>query len=93
MHLDLAYLGIKSDYVCKKVSLPNKKPKGGELTWEQEKENSNMASERIYVEHSIGGLKRFRILSDRLRMHSIDLYDRILGICAGLWNFHLCLSE
>ena len=48
-----------------------------------------MASERINVEHSIGGIKRYRILSDRLRIHLIDLYDDILSVCAGLWNFYL----
>jgi hypothetical protein len=48
-----------------------------------------MASERIIVEHSIGGMKRYRILSDRLRLHDFDFYDVILGVCAGLWNYHL----
>jgi hypothetical protein len=48
-----------------------------------------MASVRIKVEHSIGGMKRYRILSDRLRNHLIDLYDDILGACAGPWNFYL----
>jgi hypothetical protein len=48
-----------------------------------------MASVRIKVDHSIGGMKRYRILSDRLRNHLIDLYDDILGVCAGLWNFYL----
>jgi len=28
-------------------------------------------------------------LSDRLRMHDLDEYNEILGICAGLWNFYL----
>ena len=32
-----------------------------------------MASERIFVENSIAGLKRYRVLSDRLRNHDIDL--------------------
>ncbi len=52
-------------------------------------QNKQFASERIFIEHSISGLKRFRILSDRLRLHDIDLYDDILGVCAGLWNFYL----
>jgi hypothetical protein len=26
-------------------------------------------------------------LSDRLRMKNYDLYDDILEICAGLWNY------
>jgi hypothetical protein len=41
------------------------------------------------VEHSIGGMKRYRILSDRLRNHLIDFYDDVLEVCAGLWNFYL----
>jgi hypothetical protein len=59
------------------------------LTESQKDENKQMASERIIVEHSIAGLKRYRILSDRLRVHLIDLYDDILGVCAGFWNFYL----
>ncbi|HAD12929.1 MAG TPA: hypothetical protein DCF33_10895 [Saprospirales bacterium] len=41
------------------------------------------------MEHSIGGLKRYRILSDKLRMRDPRLYDSIVGICAGLWNLNL----
>jgi hypothetical protein len=51
--------------------------------------NNQFASERIFIGHSIAGLKRFRILSDRLRIHDIDLYDDIFWVCAGLWNFYL----
>ena len=63
--------------------------KNNPLTDTQKDENTRMASLRIKVEHSIGGMKRYRILSDRLRNHLIDLYDDILGVCAGLWNFYL----
>ena len=52
-------------------------------------ENRALASEWISVEHSIGGLKRYRILSDRLRSHDANFYDQVLGVCAGLWNFYL----
>gem|GEM_PF-2980693 len=52
-------------------------------------ENKSISSERIKVEHSIGGMKRYRILSERLRIHDFDLYDNILNVCAELWNFYL----
>lgn len=87
--VDLGFLGIASDYVCKSIGIPHKKPKKSELTEEQKLENKSGSSERIVVEHSIGGLKRYRILSDRLRIHLFDFYDEILGVCAGLWNFYL----
>ena len=82
-------LGIAKDYVCQLVRIPHKKKKNMELTEQQKSENKLMASQRITVEHSLAGLKRYRVLSDRLRLHSLNLYDQILGVCAGLWNFYL----
>ena len=68
---------------------PHKKTQKKPLTNEQKLENKTFASERIKVEQTISGLKRYRILSERLRTQSFDFYDKILGICAGLWNFYL----
>lgn len=89
VRVDLGFLGIEKDYVCKELLLPNKKKKKQELSPVQKIENKLLASERISVEHSIGGMKRYRILSDRLRVHDIKLYNVILGVTAGLWNFYL----
>lgn len=41
------------------------------------------------VDHSIGGMKRYRILSDRLRIHDCGMYNKVVEVCAGLWNFNL----
>ena len=83
------FVGFEKDYRCKELFIPHKKPKQQELTAEQKATNKVLAKERIVVEHSIAGLKRYRILSDRLRLHDLDLYNQILGVCAGLWNFKL----
>ena len=92
VRVDLGFLGFEKDYVCKELLLPNKKKKQQELSPEQKQENKLLASERIYVEHAIGGMKRYRILSDRLRVHDVELYNVIFGVCAGLWNFYLTCS-
>jgi hypothetical protein len=89
VRVDLGYLGIDKEYVCKELSLPHKKPRKQELTMLQKLENREFARERVKVEHAIGGMKRYRILSDRLRLHDIGLYDDLLEVCAGLWNFQL----
>ena len=89
VRVDLGFLGIERNYVCKELFLPHKKKKKQELSKEQKEKNQLLASERIYVEHAIGGMKRYRILSDRLRVHDVELYNVILGVCAGLWNFYL----
>lgn len=89
VRVDLGFLGIEKDYVCKELLIPNKKKKKQELSLEQKQENKLLASERIEVEHAIGRMKRYRILSDRLRVQDVKLYNVILGVCAGLWNFYL----
>ena len=89
IHVDLGFLGIAKDYVCKRLCIPTKKKPNQELTELERSQNKALASQRVGVEHSIGGLKRYRILSDRLRMHDFVLYDVLLGVCAGLWNFYL----
>lgn len=89
VRVDLGFLGIENEYVCQELFLPHKKKKKQELTAEQKQENRSLASERITVEHAIGGMKRYRILSERLRVQDVQLYNVILGACAGLWNFYL----
>ena len=73
VRVDLGFLGMDNDYVCQSLSLPHKKKKKQPLSEEQKQHNRGLASERICVEHAIGGMKRYRILSDRLRVHDIGL--------------------
>lgn len=89
IELDLGYQGVQKDYDCQELSQPTKKPKGGELTAGEKADNRQKSSSRIRIEHAIGGLKRYRYLSDRLRTRKVDLYESSLLICAGLWNFIL----
>ena len=84
VRLDLGFLGFVKDYVCAKVFIAFKKPRGQELSPEQRAVNKEQAKQRVCVEHSIGGLKRYRILSDGIRMHHHQLYDDVLEVCAGL---------
>ncbi len=83
----MGFLGVAKDYITKKIIMPLKKPKGKELSEEQQSANKEISRERVVIEHSIGGMKRYRILADRVRMHDWNLFDTIVGICAGLWNY------
>lgn len=89
VRLDLGYVGFEKVYECLKAVLPQKRKKGQVLTEEEKAENKQKSQERIFVEHSISGLKRYRVLSDRLRNKKFELYDDFMGVCAGLWNFYL----
>jgi hypothetical protein len=87
--VDLGYQGINTDYNCKRGDIPHKKPPKKELTAQQKEENKQLARERITVEHCIGKLKRYSILKNKLRIKLIDLYEKIVCVCAGLWNFYI----
>jgi hypothetical protein len=89
VQVDLGFFGIEKDYNCKELSIPHKKPKKKELNAEQKVENKFLAGKRVRVEQALAGLKRYRVLSERLRLNDFKFYDVILGLCAGLWNFYL----
>ena len=91
VRLDSGFQGFGNTYTCAKLVLPTKKPRGGQLTQNKKFRNTQQARKRVVVEHRIGGLKRYRILSDRLRMHNLEQFDVALEVCAGLWNF--CLTH
>ncbi len=68
---------------------PMKKPRGKELTPEQKESNRRISSLRIRVEHAIGGVKRYRIVKDQLRVRKDDFRDQVMETCCGLHNFRL----
>ena len=89
LRVDLGFLGIEKEDGGKESLSPHKKPRKQELTPAQKAENTFLASQRLVVEHAPAGLKRYRILADRLRMHTFVFDEVVLGVCAGLWNFYL----
>lgn len=59
------------------------------LTDDERIENRLIASFRAVNEHAIGGMKRFHIMLYTLRNKIGHFDNRIAGVCAGLWNWHL----
>lgn len=71
------------------VVMPVKKPKGKELTDAQKQENKMKASQRVLVEHAIGGIKIWRIVKDKIRSYRHKLRDEVMLIACGLHNFKI----
>ena len=59
------------------VKMPTKKPKGKELTQEQKQQNREISSFRIVMEHAIGGVRRCRIVKERLRCTKFGFDDTV----------------
>lgn len=92
VHLDLGFQGFADLYPCKKLNIPIKKLRAvkgnkNELNQEQKAFNKELAQQRIYVEHAIGGMKRYKILVHRNRLKNQEVINQTIGVCAGLWNY------
>ena len=84
---DTGFQGFSPDNVS--ILQPKKKPRGQELSDMQKNINQWLSSIRIRVEHAIGGVKRYRIVKDKIRNWKADFKDSVFETCCGLHNFRL----
>jgi hypothetical protein len=68
---------------------PKKTPRGGELTPPEKVTNRRISSIRIRIEHALGGVKRDRIVKDKIRLLKDGIRDAVMETCCGLHNFRL----
>lgn len=68
---------------------PQKKPRGKPLTPADKENNQAISKVRIRVEHAISGVKRYRIVKDKLRNWKDGFRDQVMETCCGLHNFRL----
>jgi hypothetical protein len=71
--------------------MPHKKSKLHPLTDEQKRANKLLASKRIFVEHVIGVIKRFKIIADRYRNRR-KRFGLRFNLIAGIYNYELDLK-
>lgn len=77
------YRGDKAYQGESRIETPRKKPKGKPLKSEEKEENRRKARERIFVEHLIRQVKKFRIVGERFRPWR-QSYERIIKVVCGL---------
>jgi hypothetical protein len=69
------------------IQQPTKKPRGKELSPEQKEENRTISTQRVSIEHSIGGIKIFQITSAIFRNIKAGFDDLVMETVSGLFNF------
>lgn len=84
--VDLGYLGINKVHNNSRV--PKKKSKKHPLTEEDIKYNKVLGSDRIFIEHTNGWIKRFKILGSKFRNNLTYFASFSVLICA-LFNFYI----
>ena len=84
---DTGFQGFTLDNVA--ILQPKKKPKGKPLSDLDKLTNSWLSSLRVRIEHAIGGVKRYRIVKDKIRCWKPGFKDAVFETCCGLHNFRL----
>ena len=64
--------------------MPTKKPRGQELTREQQRANQALHCRRLRIEHVNSSVKRCRIVKDRIRLWKEGIRDVVMEICCAL---------
>ncbi|MBU0703425.1 MAG: transposase family protein [Chloroflexi bacterium] len=84
---DTGFQGFTLENVA--ILQPKKKPKGKSLSDLDKSINQWHSSLRVRVEHAIGGVKRYRIVKDKIRNWKPGFKDTVFETCCGLHNFRL----
>ena len=84
---DAGFQGFHLEEVS--ILQPKKKPRGGELSYADKVRNRLISGIRVRVEHAIGGVKRYRIVKEKLRNWKPGFRDLVFETCCGLHNFRL----
>jgi hypothetical protein len=74
------------------ILMPTKKPRGGELTVEEQLANQALHQRRLRIEHVNSSVKRCRIVKDRLRLWKQGIRDLVMEISCALHNFRVRLT-
>ena len=86
---DLGFLSFTLPAVA--ILMPTKKPRGAELTREQQRTNQALHHRRLRIEHVNSSVKRCRIVKDRIRLWKEGVRDLVMEICCALHNFRVRL--
>ena len=85
---DKGFQGLQDDHPGGVVRIPVKRTKKRGLTGAQKRYNSMVGKGRIGVEHSIGRVKRYKILAYPMR-RTYEKTRRLISVISGLVNLQL----
>jgi hypothetical protein len=86
---DLGFLAFTLPHV--ELLMPTKKPRGQELTLEQQVANQALTHRWRRIEHVHSSVKRCRIVKDRIRLWKEIVRDLVMELGCALHNFRVRL--
>jgi hypothetical protein len=87
---DLGFLAFTLPEV--ELLMPTKKPRGAELTREQQEAHQAFNQRRLRIEHVKSRVTRCRIVQDRSRLWKAGVRNLVLERCCALHNVRVRLT-
>jgi len=87
LRYDLGYLGYNPKNVS--IEKPHKATKLNPLTEQQKLENKNISAKRVTIEQAIAGVKRLRIVADKIRSFCPELRNTVMKIASAFHNLRV----
>jgi len=86
---DLGFLAFTLPGVA--ILMPTKKPRGQELSLEEQRANTALTERRLRIAHVKSSVKRGRIVKGRLRLWKQGVRDLVMELCCALHNLRVRL--
>jgi hypothetical protein len=84
--MDRSYEGAEGQYPHLLVKKPLRTPRGQKLTWLGRAYNQMVSRQRVVVEHVIGRVKRYRVMSQEYRGKN-EGHEELFALVSGLVNY------
>ena len=87
LRYDLGYIGFKPKNIT--IEVPCKNTKLNPLTEQQKLENKTISGERVSIEQAISGVKRLRVVSDKIRTYCREFRNSVMKIACAIHNLRV----
>ncbi len=88
---DSGFQGVQNEF--ENAIIPYKKSKKGKLNEVQKSTNKAIGSVRIKIEHAFAGVKRLRIIHEKIRIKIFEKREQIMRIAVGLHNLRCTIRN
>jgi hypothetical protein len=87
LRYDLGYVGYEPENIT--IEKPHKNTKLKPITEEQKEENKIISGKRVSIEQAISGVKRLKIVGDKIRSCCCKIRNSAMEVACGLHNLRV----
>lgn len=87
LRYDLGYVGYNPDNAT--IEKPYKKTKLKPLTKQQKLENKIISGKRVTIEQAISGVKRLRVVVEKIRTYCREFRNSVMRIACAIHNLRV----